>query len=174
MHIIKTILAIIFGLTFLKISFGSEHVKLKKIKHEELVQEMIRSLENNERKRALKKGFTLTCPSNNIERLPHKFLFSYDKKTTWYFLNTNWYKLKTITTDTYYFLGGLVQPDNCDNNGQNFKISIKFDFIIDRSTLNLYKKVSEDQIFLQCPQTFQKHQILSSYNSPCKVSKNKF
>ena len=134
------------------------------------------------------KGFSLNCPRNNYGELPVKFKFSEDKKTSWILLNDEWVSLETKITDSYYYLSGLVHINKCYNGtGTKEEDYIKFDvpfrYIIDRSTLRLFKKVlKEVDLKAKCrrpsvlfPQIhFSKGEDLGTFKFPCVVSKIKF
>jgi len=132
------------------------------------------------------KGFSLNCPRNKVGELPVKFKFSEDKKTSWILLNNEWVELETKVTDSYYYLSGLIQKSECyigDGSATTFKFDVPFQYIIDRNTLKLFKKVlnevdesancSHDNPYYM-PDKFPKGVNLERFKFICEVSKIQF
>ena len=128
-------------------------------------------------------SYILSC-SFHDEILPIKFKFSEDKKTSWILLKLGiesedkWVKLNTKQTEEYYFLTGLVQIENCYTKKSDYKdYNISFVYIIDRSSLRLYKKVIGDQEtpkFCDRQKTWEDGKTLLTFKNPCTVSNIKF
>ncbi len=137
-------------------------------------------------------SYTLSC-SWGDEVLPIKFKFSEDKNTSWIWLQVGkvsegkWVELTTKKTEEYFFLTGLVEERKCYNikKEDTEEYNLYFVYIIDRSSLRLYKKVNCNQEMptnasligqKNCGEkkTWINGQPLFDFRNPCTVSKMKF
>ena len=110
----------------------------------------------------------LTCPQKDINLLPVKFKFSENKNNSWIFLKNKWVSLETKKDENYFYLKGLVIT-RCETD-------VKFQYILDRSSLRLYKIVIGDYPRIKyCPVSpWVDGESIGNFEETCSFSKTKF